>query len=71
MLLQLTVFMSVRNRCVIEIFGGVFVLSRSFLEFYVGVGSFVVGQLQSQTSSFLDYIDECIEKNVLRIIIFK
>ena len=33
----------VRNRCVIEIFGGVFMLSRCFLDFSVGVGAFVIG----------------------------
>ena len=31
---------SVRNRCVIELFGGVCVLSRCFLGFSVGVGDF-------------------------------
>ena len=31
---------SVRNRCVIEVFGGVFVLSCYFLDFSVGVGTF-------------------------------
>ena len=34
---------SVRNRCVIEVFDGVFVLSRCFLDFSVGVGAFVTG----------------------------
>ena len=38
------------NRCVIEIFGGVLVLSRCFLDFSVGVGAFVIGL--SQISSF-------------------
>ena len=33
---------SVRNRCVIEVFGGVFVLSRRFLDLSVGVGVFVI-----------------------------
>ena len=42
--------MSVRNRCVIEIFDGVFVLSRFVLDFSVGVGAFVIGL--SQISSF-------------------
>ena len=37
---------SVRNRCVIEVFGGVFVLSRWFLNFSVGVGAFVIGLSQ-------------------------
>ena len=27
----------VRNRCVMDVFGGVFVLSRCFLSFFVGV----------------------------------
>ena len=31
-----------RNCCVIEVFGGVFVLSRCFLDFSVGVGAFVI-----------------------------
>ena len=34
---------SVRNRCVIEVCGGFFVLSRCFLDFSVGVGAFVIG----------------------------
>ena len=37
---------SVRNRCVIEVFGGVFVFSRCFLGFSVSVGAFVVGLRQ-------------------------
>ena len=41
---------SVRNRCVIEVFGDVFVLSRCFLDFSVSVGSVVIGL--SQISSF-------------------
>ena len=41
---------SVRNRCVIEVFDGVFVLSCSILDFSVGVGAFVIGL--SQISSF-------------------
>ena len=41
---------SVRNRCVIDDFGGVFVLSRCILDFSVGVGAFVIGL--SQISSF-------------------
>ena len=41
---------SVRNRCVIEVFDGVDVLSRCFLDFSVGVGAFVIGL--SQISSF-------------------
>ena len=34
---------SVINRCVIEVFGGFFVLSRFFLDFSVDVGAFVIG----------------------------
>ena len=40
----------VSYRCVIEGFGIVFVLSRCFLDFSVGVGAFVIGL--SQISSF-------------------
>ena len=47
---------SVRNRCVIEVFGGVFVFSRSFLHFSVGVGAFVIGR--SQISSFFIQIGQ-------------
>ena len=36
----------VRNRCIIEVFGDVFVLSRCFLGFSVGVGAFVIGLSQ-------------------------
>ena len=43
---------SFRNRCVIEVFGGVFVLSRCFLDFSVGVGAFVIG-LESDIFLFL------------------
>ena len=41
---------SVRNRCVIEVFGGVCVLLRHLLGFSVGVGTFVIGL--SPISSF-------------------
>ena len=37
---------SVRNHCVIEVFIGVFVLSRCFLDFSVGIGFFVIGLSQ-------------------------
>ena len=37
---------SVRNRCVIEVFGGVFVLSRCLLDFSVDVEAFVIGLSQ-------------------------
>ena len=33
---------SVRNRCVIEVFDGVVVLSRGFIYFSLGVGAFVI-----------------------------
>ena len=48
---------SVRNRCVIEVFGGVFLLSRCFLDFSVGVGAFVIGL--SQISSFFSFKYSC------------
>ena len=41
---------SVRNCCVMEVFGGTFVLSVCFLDFSVGVGFSVIGL--SQISSF-------------------
>ena len=34
---------STRNRCVIDIFDGVFMLTLLFLEFSVGVRAFVIG----------------------------
>ena len=48
---------SVRNRCVIEVFGGLFVLSRSLLDFSVGVGAFVIGP--SQISIFFSLDTKC------------
>ena len=44
---------SVRNRCVIEVFGGVFMLSRCFFDFLVDVGVFVTGL--SQIPSFFSF----------------
>ena len=44
---------SVRNSCVIKVFGGVFMLSRCFLDCSVGVGVFVTGL--SQISSFFSF----------------
>ena len=44
---------SVRNSCVIKVFGGVFMSSRCFLDCSVGVGVFVTGL--SQISSFFSY----------------
>ena len=37
---------SVRNRCVIEVFGGVFVLSLCFFDLSVGLWAFVIGLSQ-------------------------
>ena len=45
---------SVRNSCVIKVFGGVFMLSRCFLDCSVGVGVFVTGL--SQISSFFSFV---------------
>ena len=45
---------SVHNRYVIEVFGGVFVLLRCFLDFSVGVGAFVIGL--SQIFSFFLFL---------------
>ena len=36
-----------RNRCKIEVFAGVVVLSRCLLDLSVGVGAFVIGLIQS------------------------
>ena len=44
---------SVRNRYVIKVFGGVFVLSRCFLDLSVGEGAFAIGL--SQIFSFFTY----------------
>ena len=38
---------SVRNRCVIEVSGGVFILSRCFLNFAVSVGALGLSQIFS------------------------
>ena len=48
---------SVRNRCVIQVFGGVFVLLRCFLDFSVCVGGFVIGL--SQISSCFSSSNRC------------
>ena len=47
---------SVRNRCVIEFYVGLFVLSLCPFDIYVGVGAFVIGL--SKISSFFSYIYE-------------
>ena len=46
---------SVRNRCVVEVFGGVFVLSRCFWDFSVGVGSFVIDWVRSLPFSLVSW----------------
>ena len=51
---------SVRNHRVIKVFGGVFMLSRCFLDFSVGVGAFVIGL--SQISSFFSYPEQIASK---------
>ena len=58
---------SVRNRCVIEVFGGVFVLSRCLLDFSVGVGAFVIGL--SQIAFFFSQNNTLIRQNTLSFII--
>ena len=58
---------SVRNLCEIEVFGGgFFVLSRCFLKFSVGVGTFVIGlsQIFSFFSSFRNVHFTYIQLNV-------
>ena len=46
---------SVRNCCVIEVFGGVFVLSFCF-DFSVGIGVFIIGLSQISFFFSLNYI---------------
>ena len=46
---------SVRNSCVIKVFGGVFMLSRCFLDCSVGVGVFVTGLSQISSFFYLDH----------------
>ena len=70
---------SVRNHCVIEVFGGVFVLSRCFLDFSVGVGALFIGL--SQISFFFSLymyificivkLSACIVKNIIFCIVSK
>ena len=48
---------SVLNRCVLEGFGCVFVLSRCFLDFSLGVGAFVIVPCQISSFSYC-YIDK-------------
>ena len=54
---------SVCNRCVIEVFDGVFVLSRCFLDFSVGVGAFVIG-LSQISYFFSSYLYSHISKSL-------
>ena len=49
---------SVRNFCVIDVFGGVFVLSVCFLEFPVGIGACVIWQI-SRSNLFLFFLPNC------------
>ena len=56
---------SVRNCCVIEVFGGVYVLSSCFFGFSVGVGAIVIGLSQisfffSSTKMFAPFISDLI-----------
>ena len=55
---------SVRNRCVIKVFGGFFMLSCYFLDFSVGVGVFVIGL--SQISSVFSFLKTIILYLILR-----
>ena len=48
---------SVRNRCVFEVFGGGFMLSRCFWDFSVGVGAFVIGLSQISTFSLRVFVN--------------
>ena len=63
---------SVRNRCVIELFCGVVLLSLCLFDISVGVGAFVIGL--SQISSFFSYSSEtCVKdfngsKIIIRIV---
>ena len=60
---------SVRNSCVIKVFGGVFMLSRCFLDCSVGVEVFVTGL--SQISSFFSWVEsldsDCIMSDEWRV----
>ena len=47
---------SVRNRCVIEVFGGVFVLSLSFFDISVGVKAFVIELIQLSSLFSIVYL---------------
>ena len=53
---------SVRNRCVIEVFGGVFVLSHCFIDFSVSVGAFFhrTGSDLYFFRSFFSYISQLV-----------
>ena len=55
---------SARNRCVFEVFGGVFVLSFCFLNFSVDTKAFVTG-LSHISSFFFIYIQEITSDGML------
>ena len=55
---------SVRNRCVIKVFGAFVMLSRCFLDLSVGVGAFVIGL--SQISFFFLFSYPQVDDNVGR-----
>ena len=50
---------SVRNSCVIKVFGGVFMLSCCFLDCSVGVVVFVTGLSQISFFFSLNYFEQC------------
>ena len=60
----------VRNRCVIKDCGGVFMLSRCFLDFSMGVGAFVTGlsQISSFFPLFIEYFDAYVLFNTFDIL---
>ena len=57
--------MSVRNRCVIELFGGVFVLSFCPVDISVGIRAFVIRL--SQISSFFSLLQMMLTYNSARL----
>ena len=57
---------SVRNRSVIEVFGGVFVLSRCFLDFFsVGVRAFFQ---RTESDLILPFSLCCFETSIFRLL---
>ena len=59
---------SVRNRCVIKVFGGGFVLSRCFLDFSGGVWTFVIrsNKISSLFSSLLSSVIDILNVQYFR-----